>query len=996
MAEPRPRVVTIPSGVAFVDALAAGVLAELGPDPLALAQATILLPTRRACRALREAFLRASAGRPLLLPRLRPIGDVDEDELIDGQSSGGDTLDGGDDVPPAIDPVERHCLLTRLVLQREGGDPALAARLAAALAQLLDSLETEEISFAALSGIVPDRFAAHWQQTLAFLSIVGEAWPRILAERGLIDPASRRVRLIRALARRWETDPPQHPVYAAGSTGSIPASAALIGVVARLPRGRVVLPGLDRVLDDDAWERAGADATHPQFGLHQLLARLGLARADVADWPDGIAGPTAARVRLLAAAMVPAERTADWPSLAFDDAAFAGIARLEAPSPQEEALAIALALRRALETPGRTAALVTPDRGLARRVAAELGRWHVAIDDSAGRPLARTPPGVFFLLAARMVAEDFAPLPLLAALKHPLASLGLSRTAWLSKLRRLERRALRGARPAPGLGGLRDAAIAGKAETLLDWLDALAEAATPFAALVAGDAPAAQLVAAHVAFAERLSQRAGMTMIWAGEDGEALAHFVAALVAAADALGTVSGRAWPDLVESLMGGTTVRPRWGSHPRLAILGPLEARLLHADLVILGGLNEGGWPAEPTEDPWLSRPMRKDVGLPAPERRIGLSAHDFAQAAAAPQVLLTRARKAEGAPTVKSRWWLRLDAMLTQGASQEGAAPRFDPRWERTRERDLIAWAEALDAPPLAPTPPEPPRPRPPVAARPRRLSVTQVETWIRDPYAVYARHVLKLRSLDDVDADIGAAERGIAIHQALDAFIRAHPETLPDDAAERLIAEGEARLAALLAQPAWRAFWWPRFVAAARWFVESERAQRAGGTRTVATEVKGELTVAGPAGPFLLTATADRIDRNAGRSGGLWIIDYKTGKAPSSDQVATGLAPQLPLEAAIAAAGGFEGVAAQKVATLAFIELRGGSPPGELKIVEAERDGARLDAMALAQEAHDSLARFIARFDDPATPYLSRPRPQWLKYEGDYDHLARVREWQGGG
>jgi ATP-dependent helicase/nuclease subunit B len=990
MAERIPRVVTIPSGVAFVDALAAGVLAELGTDPLALAQATILLPTRRACRALREAFLRASAGKPLLLPRLRPIGDVDEDELIDG-----DALDSGEEVPPAIDPVERHCLLTRLVLQREGGDPGLAARLAAALAQLLDSLETEEIPFSALAGIVPDRFAAHWQQTLTFLSIVGEAWPQILAARGLIDPASRRVRLIRALARRWEERPPQHPVYAAGSTGSIPASAALIGVVARLPRSRVVLPGLDRALDDAAWAAAGEDPAHPQFGLHQLLARLGLARGDVADWPDGIASPTAARARLLAAAMMPAARTADWPSLAFDDAAFAGIARLEAPSPQEEALAIALALRRALDTPGRTAALVTPDRGLARRVAAELGRWNVAIDDSAGRPLARTPPGVFFLLAARMVAEDFAPLPLLAALKHPLASLGLSRGAWLAKLRRLERRTLRGPRPAPGLAGLREAAIAGDAGSLLDWLDALAEAARPLAALCAGDAPAAEVAAAHVAFAERLSLRNGMTMLWAGEDGEALASFVAALVAAAEALGTVSGRAWPDLVESLMGGTTVRPRWGSHPRLAILGPLEARLLHADLVILGGLNEGGWPAEPTEDPWLSRPMRKAVGLPAPERRIGLSAHDFAQAAAARDVLLTRARKVEGAPTVKSRWWLRLDAMLTRDvdAGHGTQEQHFDPRWDATRDRALVAWAEALDAPPLALAPPEPPKPRPPVAARPRRLSVTQVETWVRDPYAVYARHVLKLRRLDPIDADIGALERGIAIHHALDKFISAHPGPLPEDAEARLVAEGEQHLHALLAQPAWRAFWWPRFVAAARWFVDFERKHRAGGLHTVATELKGELTLEAPAGSFLLTATADRIDSGAGRGAGLWIIDYKTGQAPSDDQVATGLAPQLPLEAAIAAAGGFPGVAAQNVAALAFIELRGGSPPGKLRLVEAERDGAALDAMTLAQEARENLERFIRRFDDPTTPYLSRPRPQWLKYEGDYDHLARVREWQ---
>jgi ATP-dependent helicase/nuclease subunit B len=425
------------------------------------------------------------------------------------------------------------------------------------------------------------------------------------------------------------------------------------------------------------------------------------------------------------------------------------------------------------------------------------------------------------------------------------------------------------------------------------------------------------------------------------------------------------------MLDALMAGQVVRPRFGRHPRLNIWGPLEARLQSADLVVLGGLNEGGWPADPAPDPWMSRPMRESFGLPLPERRIGLAAHDFAQLICAREVVLTRAQKTEGTPTVPSRWLLRLETVLAGCGLIDAFRP--DARWLGLQQ-GLIAADEHR--------PIDPPAPCPPVSARPRRLSVTRIETWVRDPYAVYARDILRLRPLDPLEADPGAAERGTIIHEALDRFLRAYPDALPDDALERLSAIGAEAFGATLARPAVRAFWWPRFERIARWFLSREAERRAMVAAT-ATEISGRLEIDGPAGPFVLTATADRIDRLAG--GGLVIIDYKTGAAPSDKQVWAGYAPQLPLEAAMAHRGGFDGIAAGPVEELAHWRLTGGNPPGEVRAIGG-------DLSELAAEAHDGLVKLIAAFDAAETPYYVIPNPARIPRFNDYEHLERLGEW----
>ena len=957
------KLYTIPAGLPFLDALAAGLIHRTGAE--ALSDARVLLPTRRACRTLGEAFLRLGRGRAMLLPEMTPLGDVDEDDLA--FSGYGPDLD----IPPVLSGTRRLMLLTRLVLALKSGDttPDQAARLAAELARLLDRVATERVSFERLADLVPDDLADHWRITLKFMTILTERWPAVLEDEGCIEPMDHRNRLIEAQARAWRLDPPPGPVVAAGSTGTVPATADLLDVICRLPGGAVVLPGLDRDLDGDAW--AALEPTHPQYAMARLLERLGAEPGDVEDWPaPGVAATALSRAAVVNSALRPAGVPATSAGPDLD-----GVIRIDCPGPSEEAGVIALIMRQCLEDDGRTAALLTPDRGLARRVAAELGRWGIDIDDSAGTPLARTPPGSFLRQSARMAADGLAPVSLLAALKHPLAAGGMAAADFRALVRLLEKEALRGPRPGPGLKGLLAALEAKHKKTLAPLLESLDKASAPFIKMLGRKrTPLADLLAAHVRMAEALAASAseeGGGRLWAGEAGAEAAAFMTEAAEAAAVLDPIGGQAYPALLDVLMGGRAVRPRAAKSARLHIWGLLEARLQHADTVIMGGLNEGTWPPEAAASPWMSRPMLSDFGLPEPERRIGQAAHDFTQAFSAPHVVLTRSAKSGGTPTVPSRWLLRLDNL------GPGAAPERDARW--------LHWQGLLDQPKAIRAAP-PPAPRPPIEARPRRLSVTQIETWMRDPYGIYARHILKLRALDPIDADPGAADYGTLIHQALDDFLSAIEGPLPDDALDLLISSGRKTFGRLLDRPGVWAFWWPRFERIAEWIIPIER-QRRVSLLSSANEASGSLTLVGPAGPFKLTARADRLDLLT--DGTVTVIDYKTGAPPSSAEVAAGFAPQLPLEAAIVEAGGFEGVPAAAVSALEYWRLRGGNVGGEIKSIGA-------DVPALIEQSVQGLARLIAAFDQADTPYEARPRPDQAPRFSDYEHLARVREWSVAG
>ena len=981
------HVFTIPAGIGFVDALAAALLAETAADPLMLAGYRILLPTRRACRALQEAFLRRSDGQPLLLPRMQPLGDIDADELLlsegDEDAAFGETAEPN--LPPAIAPLRRQLLLTQAILRAGhnfGERPPnvdQASRLAGELARLLDQMTTEGVGFDGLAELALDH-AQHWERTVRFLDVLAKIWPTMLSAEGALDAADRRNRLLAAEAARLGRDPPREPVIAAGSTGSIPATADLLAAIAASPKGRVILPGLDQESDDETWSAIKDDPLHPQHGMALLLARLGVERGEVALWPvQGLRGAPPSRVFLINEALRPAETTGHWRNFAAHadreriELALKNVERVDCPNLQEEAQVIALRLRQVLDDPGKRGALVTPDRNLARRVAGELRRWGIEIDDSAGRPLALTAPAVFLRLTAEMVAERGAPVALLALLKHPLAAAGLKPAACRGIARRMDE-ALRGPRPASGLKKLaRSRAL----KESRDFIERIAESADPLTQLMRkGRALPRDLLAAHVRLAETFAnsdEESGPARLWAGEAGEAAAAFIAELSEALADFPPISGKRWPLFFESLMSGRVVRPRFGRHPRLSIWGPLEARLQQANAIVIGGLNEKTWPPEAPVDPWFNRSMRKALGLSSPERRIGLAAHDFVQAwSSAPELMVTRSLRVEGSPTVPSRWLLRLDSLLRLLA--------IDP--QTLHAGVWLGWQAGLDHVDR-PQPIAAPEPKPPVAFRPTSLSVTQIETWINDPYAIYARHILRLEPLDPLDADPAAAERGSFIHEALERFVNETRDGLPADAFERLLEIARKTFGATLDRPTVMAFWWPRFKRIARWFVEQEAIYRRRLNESVA-ETKGELVLSLPGcRPFTLRGKADRIDRL--KSGTLAIIDYKTGSVPSQKQVDTGHAPQLPLEAAIASAGKFARVKPASVAELSYWRMTGGRDVGEILAIKG-------DPMDLAAAAKAQLAKLIAAYEDQAMPYHPLPDPKFVPKFRLYDHLSRLAEW----
>jgi ATP-dependent helicase/nuclease subunit B len=971
----------IPATAPFLDALAAAWLAR-GGDPLAASRGLILLPTRRAARALAEAFLRATDGRPLLLPRITALGALDEVPLA---------LHGALAVPPAVAPMPRLAVLSRMILQMQGANGAPRAiegawRLAIELAALMDEAERAEIDLArALPDAADAAFAEHWGKTLDFLRIVTAMWPAWLAEQGLMNPAARQVALLDAQARAWEDHPQDAPVWVAGATGGFPAVARLLRVVARLPNGSVVLTGLDAGLDAAAWDALGD--THPQAGLRRLLTDLGAGRGDVRPWPEAAPAVPETRSALLRQALLPADALSAWRDAV--PAPGDGLWRLSPGDQQEEAAAIALVLRAALQKPGTRAALVTPDRALAGRVGAELLRHGVVADDSAGEPLAETPPAVFLRLLAVAIDEGLAPVPLLAVLKHPLAAAGLSPAACRRAARALELACLRGPRPGAGLAGLRRALDKAKhvdpaAHDLLARMEAAMAPALRMAASVS--APPAAMLQALVAAAEGLAAsdtEAGPARLWAAEEGEALATRLADALAAMPVLPDQPRGTLPGLLDALLEGGVVRSRRAlrggehrtEHPRVFIWGLLEARLQTVDVMVLGGLAEGIWPPATDPGPWLSRPMRAAVGLASPEEVVGQAAHDFvACACAAPEVVLSCPRRRDGAPAVPARWLTRLDAFLKGHGRELPAHP-------------AAAWAAALDQPADGPRPVAPPRPCPPVALRPRRLSVTEIETWQRDPYAIHARHILRLSALDPLDQSTEAADYGSLVHAGLHRFLSAHGAEWPPDAAARLREALSHVLQRERLRPALEAWWAPRFDRIADWIAAHESQRRAAGAPVkIVSELTGRWRL--PAHDFLLTGRADRIECDT--DGRLTIVDYKTGQPPPKRDIDAGLALQLPLEAAMARAGSFPGVPQDsETAAMLYWHLTGGHKPGEEKPIKQK------PAETVADQVAAAVARLEALIDAYANPtqcYLSQPRPGLAPRFTDYAQLARVAEW----
>ena len=1039
------RVLSVPSSVPFlrtvVAALVDGRLVEgfeARTQPERLTQATLYLPTRRSGRLVREIFLEVLGTEAVLLPRIIALGDIDEDELA---FAGEDVSYGGAatlELPPSLGELERKLTLARLVAAWAKssataplvvGSPASTLALASDLARLIDDMVTRRVDWKTLDGIVPDALDKYWQLTLAFLRIAREVWPAHLAEIGRIEAATRRDHLIDAEAMRLAA---HHagPVIAAGSTGSMPTTAKFLHVIAQLPQGAVVLPGLDTDLDEASWQSIGGErndegrfiehpaSSHPQFAMHALLERFGIGRRDVE-----ILGPPApfGREVLLSEAMRPSNATAQWhdrltrPEIAGHIASgMTNLAVIEAPNPEMEALSIAIAMREAAHVQ-KSAALVTPDRALARRVMAALARWNLDFDDSGGDVLIETSAGIFARLTAEAATKGLEPPTLLALLKHPLCRLGAAAGAHNLAIEALELALLRGTRPQAGTKGLaqdfvrfrgelaklhsNDVSSLHKAEKRarlndpeLDRAQALIARLQVALAPMEGLSPTrpydlAEIAARHREVLVALSEDAdGVAVAFEAQEGLALASAFDDLLAGERQSGlSIALADYAEVFQTAFADRAVRRPEKPGATLHIYGPLESRLMQTDRVIAGGLIEGVWPPAPRTDPWLSRPMRHELGLDLPERRIGLSAHDFAQLLGTEDVILSHSTKAGGAPAVASRFLHRLEAVAGEA------------RWEAAKHagKRYVDFALALDAPAEV-RPVAQPAPKPPRATRPLKLSVTAIEDWLRDPYTIYARHILKLEALDPVDMPLSAADRGSAIHNAIGEFTKTFAKELPADPVQVLREIGLKHFAPLMERPEARALWWPRFQRVVRWFSEWEAGRR-GNIAEIHAEIRGEIPIPLDDGrTFFLSARADRIERRA--DGRFVVLDFKTGTPPTGKQVRMGLSPQLTLETAILRGGGFDGIDAHaSVSELAYVKISGNNPPGEHKSLELKLGKETPQPPDEAADyALEQLEALIRKFENETEPYRSLNLPMWTNRYGAYDDLARIKEWSAAG
>ncbi len=1044
----QPGLFSIPPGVPFLKTLVASLCeGALVPgftfdreDPLCLSRATIFVPTRRAARELRSEFVDYIATGSAILPVIKPLGEIDDDGGFFDESDPASL-----DLLPAIDGHEALLEVASLVQAWKAtlpdavsgfhagspliapASPADAVWLARGLLDLFEAMETEGCPWSRLDRLAAADHAEWWQLTLEFLKIAVEFWPVRLSELSRMSAAGHRNALLAAQAERFALSVPRGPVIVAGSTGSIPATAELMKAILALDQGALVFPGLDHDLPDEVWsliraaEASASDAaavSHPQYGLALLLDKLGFRRGDVRELGETVPA-LRRRAMLVSHALLPARATSLWASAQADrvsESAIAGVGLIEAAGEREEAVAITLAMRAAAENPSARVALVTPDRNIARRVAVELHRFGIEANDSAGRPLETTPQATLLRLLLDAVMQPGDPVALCGLIAHPLARFGLAAGEKARAAHALELLALRGTVgeiDIAGLGPLLEEALMRRMEHPRHqphWRRRLGERDVDLARRLAvriehcvepltgrfirfasegadrrrlgTRAPLADWARETIEVLEAVAadERGDAQGLWADEAGERLAAIFTAAISSRTVL-QADGAEWADIVGALLAGETVKPKTVSHPRIFIWGALEARLQDVDTVVLAGLNEGTWPSQTANDAFLSRAMKQEIGLDPPERRTGLAAHDIQMAMGTRNVVLSRSLRADGAPTIASRWLQRLLVV----AGKEGT------RLMRESGRRYLAAAAALDRS-------EPvdlarrPAPRPPRERQPKRYSFSEVKTLCRDPYAIYARRILKLDPLEPLLRDPGVAERGTLYHAILEKFVRAGMDPAADDALPCLMAVAEECFADERLPPHIDVLWRPRFRRLAHLFMDWD-GQRSGEIVRRMTEERAEIPIFDTG--VILSGMADRIDIRS--DGTAEIIDYKSGTRPSRKEARALLDPQLPLEAAALQRGGFRTIGPVEPSSLLYVRLKDEDvlPVDRLEGSDKKNksDETHKSAVDLGDLALERLAGFIATLAEGRQGFASRIIPVSAReFGGDYDHLARVAEW----
>jgi len=963
----RPRVFGLPLGADFPKALVDGLISRhKGQPPEKLARVTVIVNTQRMARRIRDLF---DAGRPMLLPLIQVITDLGQGAVAA-------------DIPAAVPALRRRLELSQLIGTLLEKEPDLASRaalfdLSDSLAALMDEMHGEGVSPDAISALDVSDQSGHWERTKTFISIIKKYFDGTTSEP---DVETRQRLIVSALAEHWASTPPQDPIIVAGSTGSRGTTMMLMQAVAKLSQGALILPGFDFDLPQNVWSNLDdplLSEDHPQYRYRKLMLTLGLRPAEIANWGAVIGPDIAARNRLVSLSLRPAPFTDAWlaegPDLPDLAGATKDITLVQARDPRDEALAIALRLRQAAET-GQTAALITPDRMLTRRVTAALDQWDITPDDSAGQPLHLSPPGRFLRHVAQLFSQKMTAEILFTLLKHPLCHSGGGRNQHLLFTRDLELYLRKTAPPYPQASDFRTWADRHDHSDAAVWADWLSN--TVLGNVANDTRPLSVWSQIHIDLSQRMSagsdpQDTGE--LWLKNAGQSALQTMQSIEREAASAGDMSAFDYANLIGNLLSQGEVRDRDDNTPGIMIWGTLEARVQGADLLILGGLNEGIWPAAPTPDPWLNRTLRDRAGLLLPERRIGLSAHDYQQAASAPEIWFTRSIRSEDAETVASRWINRLTNLMRGLPEQGGVKCLTDMT---ARGDDWLGKARLLErVSPVAPA--LRPSPKPPVAARPHTLSVTEIKRLIRDPYAVYAKHVLRLRPLDPLVQSPDAPLRGTLVHEILERFVRQtvqDPSRLTKDV---LLQIADQVLDAQAPWPATKLVWRARLERVANWFLEREAERRQTATPLVfEKDARGSVAISELG--FELYGFADRIDQD--ETGAVYLYDYKTGQPPSIAEQRK-FDKQLLLEAAMIETGGFENVGVASVVRAAFIGL--GSKPVEVEAPLQDEPAAKI---------WEELKDLIAAYQNPEQGFTARRMMQKDTDKGDYDQLSRFGEW----
>ncbi len=956
------KVFNIPAHANFLRSLAAGVIRMADEKRIALEDFVILLPNRRSCSSLAQEFLQQSGRQALLLPKLTPLGDIDGEELqlMDNLS-----------LPSSIPVFERSAILAQWIKEwfAQKGETLSQSQcwgLAESLGDLLHQIYIEDIPWSKLSSLVDIDYAAHWQEITLFLDYFAERWEKWLEESKLIDPARRELLLLRRQAEYWANNPPAHPIIAAGSTGSVHATADLLNTIAKLSNGQVILAGLDKHLDSSLWK--DLPASHPQFYLARLLSKFELLPGDVADWPylGKKTGDSGAKELFWSAAMRPQSEA--WSARRLNADCAAQITRIDTRNAEEEARVIALLLRETLEEKGKTAALVTPDMTLSVKVAALLRRFGLEIENSAGQSLARTGAGRLLSLSVRLWGKPFRHAAFLAFFKHPLVATPPSDES-IDPVLRLEKEYLRSGRQEflaqSDYAGLLAALERAKApDSVIAFMKEFLCHAEPMLLHAAREkSDCRDILQDQMRFLDALSQKS----CWLGRDGEAALKLCEDLLASADKIGVIGLADYGEFFETILQKTLLRPQAGEHPLLKIWGPLESRLQSVDRLILSGLNEGVWPPRPDQDPWMSRQMREDFGLTSRERRIGQSAHDFVQGIlGSKEVFLTRAARQGGQPMVESRFLSRFDALLNaQGM----------PRPNQEKSARYVAMAEQWNAPQrLIKLPP--PRPSPAAKFLPKQFSYSAADLLRRDPYAFYGKYILCLKPLAGLNVAVDKMLWGTLVHEAVKAAAKSK-KALSLIAAQTLSPFND--------HPAIIAFYRRRLESVLEYFLDQYQTECQNISKSLyEEEAEGIIPISASGRQFDLYAKLDRLDILKNEK--VRIVDYKTGELPTEKSVLSGSSAQLALQSAVYLRGGISLDKILPIEEMAYYRLNIDPQKNEAQRYTGQ------DFAKSADEAIERLKSLIESYCAPGAVYFSEPFGSKLARNPDYRHLSRILEW----